>query len=160
VSIKRSDVLGIAIAVIVCELVGIVGAVFTAPAIPTWYASLVKPSFTPPGWLFGPVWTTLYALMGIAAFIVWRRGLAVAGVKAALLLFVVQLLLNALWSPVFFGVHSPSGGLAIILALWVAIVATIALSAGVSKAAAVLLVPYLLWVSFATVLNFSIWRLN
>ncbi len=159
-SIKRSDVLGIAIAVIVCELVGIVGAVFTAPAIPTWYASLVKPSFTPPGWLFGPVWTTLYALMGIAAFIVWRRGLAVAGVKAALLLFVVQLLLNALWSPVFFGVHSPSGGLAIILALWVAIVATIALSAGVSKAAAVLLVPYLLWVSFATVLNFSIWRLN
>ena len=159
-SIKRSDVLGIAIAVIVCELVGVVGAIFTAPVIPTWYASLVKPSFTPPGWLFGPVWTTLYALMGIAAFIVWRRGLAVAGVKAALLLFVVQLLLNALWSPVFFGVHSPSGGLAIILALWVAIVATIALSAGVSKAAAVLLVPYLLWVSFATVLNFSIWRLN
>lgn len=144
----------------VCEAAGVLGALFTAPAIATWYATLRKPGFTPPNWLFGPVWIALYALMGIAAYLVWRRGVGDVRVKWGLALFVVQLVLNAAWSPAFFGLRSTLGGLLVILPLWFAICATIVLFWRVSKAAGLLLVPYIAWVTYATALNVSLWQLN
>ncbi len=142
------------------QLAGILGAFFTRAAIPGWYALLKKPSFTPPNWLFGPAWITLYLLMGIAAYLVWRQGLTPAGVRPALSVFLVQLALNALWSPVFFGLRSPLAGVIVIVLLWLAIVITIFLFWQVSKPAALLLIPYIIWVSYASLLNISIWLLN
>jgi len=127
---------------------------------PGWYTKLEKPFFTPPGWLFGPVWTVLYLSMGVAAFWVWRRGLQSRAVRTALAWFLAQLVLNALWTPVFFGFHRIGWAVAVILSLWFAIVGTIWRFREVSKGAALLLCPYLLWVSFAAVLNVSIWLLN
>jgi len=146
--------------VAVCELAGIVGTVFTAPSITGWYAGLAKPAFNPPDWIFGPVWTVLYALMGVAAYLVYQQGFKRPEVKRALTVFFVQLLLNALWSIVFFGVHMILGALVVIVLLWAMILATILVFRGISKAAANLLVPYILWVSFATVLNISLYALN
>ncbi|NYZ76698.1 tryptophan-rich sensory protein [Candidatus Micrarchaeota archaeon] len=147
-------------AVLLCQLAGILGAVFTTPSIPTWYATLIKPAFTPPSWIFGPAWITLYALMGIALYLVWRKGEEGADIKKALSIFGIQLVLNTLWSILFFGLHSPLYGLACIIALWAAIAVSIFLFYKISRAAAILLIPYLLWVSFATILNFHIWQLN
>ena len=127
---------------------------------PGWYDNLEKPFFTPPGWLFGPVWTLLYLSMGVAAFLVWRRGLQSKTVRVALAWFLAQLVLNALWTPVFFGFHRIGWSVVVILSLWLAIVGTIWRFREVSKGAALLLCPYLLWVSFAAVLNVSIWLLN
>ena len=148
------------IAIVISELAGVIGSVFTAPSIPTWCAGLAKPEIAPPNWIFGPVWTTLFALMGIAAFLVWKRGLDRRGVKIALGIFIAQLVLNTLWSIIFFGLHSPVGAFIEILFLWIAILATIIAFAKISKPAALLLVPYILWVSFAGYLNYSIWQLN
>ncbi len=125
-----------------------------------WYGAIRKPSFTPPGWVFGPVWTTLYILMGVAAFLVWRKGLDSRGVRAALAWFLVQLVLNALWSPVFFGWHRIGLALIVLILLWGALVVTLWRFAWISGVAAGLLAPYLAWVSFAGVLNASIWWLN
>ena len=155
-----SDWLKLIIAVLVSEFAGVIGSIFTISAIPAWYATLAKPALNPPSWLFGPVWTTLYLLMGIAAFLVWRKGWNNKGVKAALSLFGVQLILNALWSIIFFGLHSPAWALIEIIAMWIAIVSTIAVFAKISRSAAWLLAPYILWVSFALYLNYAIWRLN
>lgn len=124
-----------------------------------WYAQLQKPSWNPPSWIFGPVWTTLYLLMGIAAWLVWRQG-GFETARGALLLFLAQLALNALWTPVFFGLHQPGAGFVVIVLLWLAIVATIRAFVRFSRTSAALLSPYLLWVSFAAVLNFTVWRLN
>jgi len=146
--------------IVLCMLAGFIGSFATRPKIPGWYASLQKPSFNPPPWLFGPVWTLLYILMGIALFLIWRKGLAAGGVKIALLVFFLQLILNAFWSFAFFGAQSPLAGLVVIIALWAAIVATMVLFAPLSRVAAVLLVPYILWVSFAAILNASIYVLN
>ena len=146
--------------IILCELVGVFGAIFTGTSIGTWYAALRKPSFSPPGWIFAPAWTTLYALMGIAVFLIWRMGYDAPGVRMALIVFAVQLILNALWSPAFFGLRSPVAGLCVIIPLWVAIVWTIAVFYPLSKPAALLLVPYIMWVSFATVLNAALVYLN
>jgi translocator protein len=121
-----------------------------------WYASLNKPSFNPPGWVFGPVWTALYAMMGFSAWLVWRRGNA----RRPLTLWLLQLALNAAWTPVFFGLHWMGVALVIIIAMWLAILATILAFWKRSRAAALLLVPYLLWVGFATVLNAALWHLN
>lgn len=148
------------ISVIGAEFAGIVGSLFTAPAIPTWYASLTKPAFNPPSWIFAPVWTTLYAFMGIAAFLVWQKGLDRADVRKALGVFLLQLVLNAAWSIIFFGLHNPAWALFDITALWLAIIWNITLFYAVSKPAAWLLVPYILWVSFAAYLNWSLWMLN
>lgn len=146
--------------IVICQLAGLVGSVFTTPSIPTWYAALRKPSFSPPNWLFAPVWITLFILMGVSAYLVWRKGLEGQGVKVALAIFIVQLALNTTWSVVFFGLHSLLGGLVVITILWVAILLTILRFLKISNAAGLLLVPYLLWVSFAAVLNLFIWRLN
>ena len=137
-----------------------IGSLATAKAIPTWYKGLAKPSFNPPAWLFGPAWTLLYLLMAVAAFLVWKQGIGAAGVKLALAMFLVQLMLNALWSIFFFGLRSPLAGLVDIVVLWLAIIATIVLFFRVSMPAGILLLPYIGWVSFAALLNAAILRLN
>lgn len=152
--------LGILVFVLICELAGIIGSLFTTPSIPGWYAALTKPPFNPPNWVFAPVWTTLYALMGIAAYLVYEKGLKRDDVRKALVVFAGQLILNALWSIVFFGAHLILGAAVLIVFLWGMIAATIWLFSRISKAAAYLLVPYILWVSFATVLNISLYVLN
>ncbi|MDR3547776.1 MAG: tryptophan-rich sensory protein [Candidatus Pacebacteria bacterium] len=157
---KLRHFIELVVAVILCEGAGVIGSFFTIPSIPTWYAGLVRPALAPPNWLFAPVWTTLFALMGIAAFLVWRRGLGQRTVRAALILFIVQFVLNVLWSFIFFGLRSPGGALIEIVVLWFAILATIVAFYRVSKSAAYLLIPYILWVSFAAYLTFAIWALN
>jgi tryptophan-rich sensory protein len=139
---------------------GIGSLAVTDPGFSSWYATIAKPGFTPPGWAFGPVWTVLYLLMGVAAFLVWQKGLGSRLVRIALAWFLVQLGLNAAWTPVFFGLHRIGLALLVIALLWVAIVGTMYYFLRVSRPAGLLLVPYLLWVSFATVLNASIWHLN
>lgn len=158
--VKSGDIIKLVVSIVACQGAGIIGSIFTSPAIPTWYAALEKPFFNPPNWLFAPAWVTLYLLMGIAAFLIWRQGLEQKGVRAALLVFLVQLVLNALWSVVFFGLQSPLWGVVVIIALWVAILLTILRFFKLSAAAGALLLPYILWVSFASVLNIAIWVLN
>jgi translocator protein len=146
-------------------LVGWLAAAFAAAAFGglfspgEWYAQLDKPSWNPPGWIFGPVWTALYAMMGVAAWLVWRRS-GFAGAPVALALFGAQLVLNAMWSWLFFGLHRPALALVDIVALGLAIAATIVAFWQHSRPAALLLVPYLGWVGFATALNLTLWRLN
>jgi tryptophan-rich sensory protein len=154
------DAAKLAISIGASQLAGVIGSLFTARTVSSWYLTLRKPSWTPPGAVFGPVWISLYLLMGIAAFLVWKKGLGHAGVKTALVLFIVQLVLNALWSAAFFGVPSPLAGFVVIICLWVAIFVTIMAFLRISTGAGVLLVPYILWVSFAGVLNWSILVLN
>ena len=126
-----------------------------------WYASLAKPAWTPPTWVFGPAWTILYAMMAVAAWRLWRRlGARPRESRRALVLFAVQLALNLSWTPVFFGMQRPDLALVVILVLWLAIAATIVAAWKACKTAAALLVPYLAWVTFATALNAAIWRLN
>jgi len=139
---------------------GGIGSLATARAIPTWYKGLTKPSFNPPNWLFGPAWTVLYLMMAVAAWLVWKQGMGAAGVKLALAVFLVQLVLNALWSVLFFGLRSPLAGMVGISGLWLAILATIILFFRVSTPAGVLLLPYIAWVTFAALLNAAILRLN
>jgi tryptophan-rich sensory protein len=158
--VQMKKVLGILAFVVICELAGIIGSIFTTPSIPGWYAALAKPPFNPPNWVFAPVWTLLYALMGIAAYLVYEKGLKRNEVRKALTVFAGQLLLNTLWSVVFFGAHMILGAAGIIIILWGMIALSIWLFSRVSKAAAYLLVPYILWVSFATVLNISLYVLN
>lgn len=156
---KLTDVLKLAISIILCQAAGFLGSLFTTPAIPTWYATLNKPFFTPPNWIFSPVWISLFILMGISLFTIWRRQ-DHPQVKTALVFFFVQLILNILWSAAFFGLRAPLLGLMDIVLLWIAILFTILNFLKVTKFAGVLLIPYLLWVSFATLLNFSLWILN
>ena len=137
-----------------------IGSLATVRAIPTWYKGLVKPSFNPPDWLFGPAWTLLYLLMAVAAWLVWKQGIGAAGVRLALAVFLLQLILNTLWSVLFFGMRSPLAGLVHIVVLWLAIIATIVLFFRVSVPAGTLLLPYIVWVSFAAVLNAAVLRLN
>jgi tryptophan-rich sensory protein len=149
-------VLGLLLAI--CLGAAGLGAAWTTPALDDWYACLSKPSWTPPDWVFGPVWTVLYAMMAVAAWLVWRT--PSSGRWPALVLFGAQLLFNAAWSYLFFGLHDPGLAFADIVVLWCAILATILAFEWISAPAAALLLPYLLWVSFATVLNGAIWRMN
>ncbi len=146
--------------IIACQGAGFLGSFFTFSAIDTWYATLQKPSFNPPNWIFGPVWITLYTLMGISAYLIWNQGLERREVKTALVIFGIQLALNVLWSLLFFGAKSPSVAFAEIVFLWFAILLTITSFLKISKPAGLLLIPYLLWTSFATLLNFYIFKLN
>ncbi|MGA2094410.1 MAG: TspO/MBR family protein [Sedimentisphaerales bacterium] len=142
-------------------LVGLFGSLFTtADSLGNWFANLNKPPFNPPDWIFGPVWTTLYIMMGIAAFLVWLKGLDNKPVRIVLVCYIVQLFLNAIWTPLFFGLHSPLLGLIDIVLLLNAIIVTIFAFSKISRPAALLLIPYLAWVSFATVLNASLYLLN
>jgi translocator protein len=144
--------------IIVCQGAGALGAIATMPSIPTWYAQLLKPSFNPPNWLFGPVWGVLYTMMAVSLFLVVRRG--VYRHRGALGVFFLQLALNSLWSVVFFGLHRPGAAFLVIVALLVAILFSIGLFRSISRASSWLLVPYAAWVAFASVLNIFIWSLN
>ncbi len=137
----------------------VTASLLTRPSIPTWYETLNKPSWTPPNWVFGPVWTTLYILMGVAAWLVWRRG-GFAAAALPLSLFLVQLALNAAWSGIFFSWHRPGLAFLEIVILWFAILATLVLFWREKPAAGWLLVPYWLWVGYAAALNGAIWRMN
>jgi tryptophan-rich sensory protein len=147
---------GLAGWLLLCFAAAALGALFLPGA---WYAALKKPAWNPPGWLFGPVWSALYTMMAMAAWLVWRQG-GWARQRGALSVFLGQLLLNALWSPLFFGLHWPGAAFAEIILMWLAIVWTIRAFWPVHRGAAALLLPYLAWVSFATVLNGALWRLN
>lgn len=146
--------------VLACVLLGAAGGLLTAPQIESWYTTVEKPGFTPPNWVFGPVWTLLYALQGVAAWLLWRTGLDDRGTRIAIGLFAGQFALNLAWSPVFFGLESPLLGLVVIGPLLVAVLATMAAARRVDPRAALLLAPYAAWVAFATVLNYAIWSLN
>jgi len=151
----------ILVVVVTCLVIGYFSGMVTRSAITTWYPTLVKPIFNPPNWVFAPVWTMLYAMMGVAAGLVWSRiEYEKETVKTALVFFAIQLALNALWSFLFFGLKNPMlAGIEIVI-LWLMIFETYTKFVKINKTAGYLLIPYLLWVSFATVLNVSIWWLN
>ncbi len=157
---NQKTIIRVVVAVGVCLLVGALSGFATQSSVDTWYATLNKPSFNPPNWIFAPVWTVLYILMGVAAGIVWGQGYYHKWVKTALYFFGFQLLFNATWSIVFFGLQSPLPALIILLILLVLIILTIRRFTIVSRTAALLMVPYLLWVVFAGILNFKIVQLN
>ena len=144
----------------VCLLTGLLGSFVTTGSVTNWYADLSRPSFTPPDWAFGVVWPILYVMMGISAFLIWSSGIERKQVKVALALFAFQLLLNGLWTPIFFGLHMLALALAEIILLWAAILMTILAFWKISKTATYLMIPYILWVSFAIVLNAAFWHLN
>jgi benzodiazapine receptor len=144
----------------VCLLTGFLGSFVTRDSVTTWYAQLSRPSFTPPDWTFGVVWPVLYVMMGISAFLIWNVGIDKRQVKVALGFFALQLILNGLWTLIFFGLHLIGLALVEIVILWAAILMTILAFWKVSKPAALLLLPYILWVSFAVVLNASLFLLN
>lgn len=151
--------IGLGTFIAICFLAAAIGSWFTAASVKPWYPTLMKPAGTPPAWVFGPVWSTLYVLMATAAWLVWRQR-PTANVTAALALFFVQLALNATWSFLFFGLRRPDLALLDILVLLAAIVTTMASFAQFSRMAFWLMTPYVAWVSYATFLNFGIWRLN
>lgn len=152
--------LGLLFSICVCFAAAATGSMFTYPEIEGWYAALRKPSWNPPNWVFGPVWSALYLMMALAAWLVWRRKGLTKDTRPALALFALQLVLNALWSILFFGRHNPGAAFIEIILLWSAILATLLLFRRTSTAASLLMLPYLLWVTFAAVLNFTIWRMN
>lgn len=151
--------MGLIVFLAICLGTGGLGAIATTPEIGGWYKTIEKPSWNPPDYVFGPVWTTLYVMMAVAAWLIWKTG-GVRGAAVPLGLFALQLLLNLAWSFIFFAAHQPGWAFAEIVVLWLAILATIVAFFRHSKFAGWLLVPYLMWVSFASVLNFVIWRMN
>lgn len=153
------DIVRLVISVGVCLLAGVIGSVFTISSIPTWYAALNKPFFSPPDWLFGPVWTILYILMGLALYLIWRAPKD-KKTNEALILFGAQLFVNVIWSIIFFGFQSTIGGMLAIVILLLLILLTTFQFYKIDKRAAYLMVPYLLWVSFASVLNIAVYLLN
>jgi len=145
---------------VVCQIAGFIGAVFTTPSISTWYATLEKPALNPPNYLFGPVWTFLFIAMGVALFLIWARAKNDKEKKLAIILFFIQLFFNIMWSIVFFGLHSPLLAIFVIIILLVLIIATTIKFFRLSEAAGILMIPYILWVGFATILNIAIYFLN
>ena len=154
------DITKLLISVVISLSAGFIGSIFTNPNIETWYATIKKPSIAPPDWVFAPVWTILFLLMGIAAYLVWRQGWSNPQVRTAVVIFLIHLIVNILWSAVFFGLRAPMAAFFVIIALWLLILVIIILFANITVTAGILLIPYLLWVSFASVLNFMLWRLN
>lgn len=180
---KFSNTSKFLISVLICELAGVIGSFATAPVIDTWYEELTKPGIAPPGWIFAPVWIILFFLMGISLYLVWKKKWRVKISESdrkkiywncfskklwvgswkeenAVMIFALQLFLNIWWSIIFFGFQSPIGAFFEIVALWIAILYTIINFWRISKSAAYLLIPYIIWVSFAAVLNFLFWQLN
>ena len=155
-----NNTLKLIIAIAIPLIVGGTSGFFTATGVESWYQTIARPTWNPPGWLFGPVWTTLYVMMGISLFLVWKEDASVELKKIGIALFAVQLVLNFFWSFIFFNQHQIGWALVEIAAMWVFILLTIFAFAQVNKAAAWLLVPYISWVSFATILNYTIWQLN
>ncbi|MBN1940756.1 MAG: tryptophan-rich sensory protein [Candidatus Diapherotrites archaeon] len=156
----KTDFLKLAVSIVICLCAGFIGSFFTSPNIPTWYASINKPFFNPPNWIFAPVWTILFILMGISLYLVWSKGLQAKGVKIAIAIFAAQLVLNTLWSILFFGLQNPFFAFIEIIVLWIFILLSIIKFYPISRKAALLLLPYICWVSFALLLNYFVWILN
>ncbi len=157
--INKKDFFGALVFVVVCQAAGAIGSIFTAPNVKTWFATINRPEIAPPNWVFAPVWTLLFALMGIAAWLVWKK----RGQKQAqdgLALFFIQLFFNVMWSALFFGNQNIAAALSEIIVLWLAILLTILQFKKVSSPAAWLMLPYILWVTFAAYLNFLFYQLN
>lgn len=147
-------------AIIICQAAGLLGSIFTAQSVGTWYLTIQKPSFNPPGWVFGPVWTLLFLLMGISLYLVWQKKKKIVIRNQALIFFAIQWILNIAWSYFFFYLQNPLAGLIEILILWLFILLTLIYFYKLSKTAAYLLIPYLGWVSFAAILNYYLYLLN
>ncbi len=156
----KKKTLKISLSILLCIAVGAFAAICTQSSVNTWYFEINKPFFTPPNWLFGPVWSILYIMMGVAAGLVWNKGFYHKWVKTALYHFGLQLILNAAWSILFFGLQQPLWALFDIVLLFTLVLFTIKWFKVVDKLAAYLLIPYSIWIAFATLLNFEIWRLN
>lgn len=148
------------LSIILIEIIGSIGAIATTPAIPGWYSSLVKPFFTPPSWVFGPVWTSLFFLMGFALYLVWQEGIEKRPVRLAIIAFSIQMVLNVLWTFLFFGMQNPFFALIEIFILWIAILFVIIKFYKVSRPAAYMMIPYICWVTIATALNLGVYLLN
>ncbi|HHV23830.1 MAG TPA: tryptophan-rich sensory protein [Methanosarcina sp.] len=158
--VQRVNLSKLVVSILLCQFAGLIGSVFTASSLENWYLFLEKPAFNPPAWVFFPAWVTLYTLMGISLYLVWEKGLQEQEVKKGMFIFGIQLGLNALWSILFFGLKSPYYAFVEIVLLWFAILLTILKFRKISKTASYLLFPYILWVSFAMLLNYYIWILN
>jgi len=159
-SFSVKEIPRLVVSIVIVFLAGAVGTVYTLKEITGWYAFLPKPSWTPPNWAFGPIWSILYILMGISLFLVWREGLGKKNVQIGVLVFAVQLAINVIWSLVFFGTHNIFGGLVLVLILWISILINIIVFYRISKPAGLILIPYLIWVSIASYLNYSVFLLN
>ena len=153
-------ILALIAAIVGCNLAGGLGSLFTAPAIPTWYATLNKPFFNPPSWIFAPVWTLLFTLMGISLFLIINQPLRNQEFRLAIKLFLAQLVLNVLWSVIFFGNQNPGLAFAEIILLIILVMLTIVQFYPLSKKASYLLLPYFVWILFASILSYTIWQLN
>jgi len=156
----KTNIIRLIVSILIPQAAGAIGAMLTLPSVSSWYAGLNKPPFNPPDWIFGPVWTALYLLMGISLYFAWKKGLHRKDVKTAVILFALQLLLNVAWTYLFFYLHKPLTAFVEIIVLWLCIAGTMISLFRVSTRAGVLFIPYLIWVSFASVLNFFLWRLN
>jgi len=150
----------LALCIVICQLAGALGSIFTSSSVSTWFPTLIKPWFAPPGWVIIAVWIVLFTLMGVSLFLVWREDHSGADRKIAIGVFAAQLVVNVLWSWAFFGLQSPLAGIAVIVVLWALILQSMIRFWPISRNAALLLVPYILWVSFAAFLNYTIWSLN
>ena len=158
--VQRVNLSKLVVSILLCQFAGLIGSVFTASSLENWYLFLEKPAFNPPAWVFFPAWVTLYTLMGISLYLVWEKGLQEQEIKKGIFIFGIQLGLNTLWSILFFGLKSPYYAFVEIVLLWFAILLTILKFRKISKTASYLLFPYILWVSFAMLLNYYIWILN
>ena len=158
--LSRNDIVGLVLCIVACQGAGLLGSIFTNMSVNSWYPALVKPWFTPPDGVIPAVWTLLFTLMGVSLFLAWRAGLTLPQFRGAAYAFVAQFAVNILWSAAFFGLRSPLAGLVVIALLWILILLNIYRFYPLSKEAALLLVPYLAWVSFAALLNYSILVLN
>jgi benzodiazapine receptor len=151
------NIIKLLICIFICEFAGIIGSIFNIKSIPKWYSKIKKPSFNPPSWIFGPVWTILYLLMGISLYLVWNSGKITTLV---IIIFSIQLILNMVWSFLFFGIKKPGYAFAEIILLWISIISMMFVFYQISNIAGLIQIPYLMWVTFASVLNFSLWKLN
>ena len=157
---EKGDLIRLILSIIICQMAGVIGSIFTASSVTSWYPTLVKPPFTPPGFYIGLIWIVLFGIMGISLFLFWRDSSGGQATRSALYFFAAQLIFNILWSAAFFGTRSPINGLFVIAILWVLILITIIKFMPLNRTAALLLIPYIIWVSFAAYLNYSIWSLN
>ncbi|MCJ7443678.1 MAG: tryptophan-rich sensory protein [Methanotrichaceae archaeon] len=157
---ERNELFHLVLCIVICQMAGIIGSIFTASSVASWYLTLVKPSFTPPGSYIGLIWIVLFTLMGISLFLIWRETSGNPAARIALYFFAAQLIVNVLWNVAFFGLQSPISGLAVIAVLWILILITIIKFWPINKTAALLLIPYIAWVSVAAYLNYSFWILN
>jgi tryptophan-rich sensory protein len=159
-SSKKNDIVKLVISILIPLIAGFIGSFATLDGVTSFFNVLNKPAWTPPGWAFAPIWTTLYILMGIALFLVWQKGFERRDVKIAMAVFGVQIILNVLWSVIFFGFRSITGGLIEIIFLWIAILVNIIVFYKISKTAGLLLIPYIIWVTIASYLTYTIYLLN